>query len=90
MTNDVEVAENLATIATELAKPDNSKWEAAKTCLEKNINAKKYEVITPNGEIIVVFNLSKYCRQNNLNVGHLSSVANGNRKHHKGYGAKKI
>jgi len=30
MVNDVEVAEALATVATELAKPEETKWEAVK------------------------------------------------------------
>lgn len=65
--------------------PENIKAKISKSCLEKNINAKKYNIITPDGDKIVIFNLSKYCRQNKLSNSHMSAVANGKRRHHKGY-----
>ncbi len=38
-----------------------------------------------NGELIEVSNLSKFCRDNNLSQGNMSSVLTGKRKSHKGY-----
>ncbi|KKM66173.1 hypothetical protein LCGC14_1483860 [marine sediment metagenome] len=67
-----------------------TKMKISKTCMDRNINAKKYKIIAPNGSEQIVFNLSKYCRKNNLNVGHMSSVANGQRRHHKGHKVEKI
>ena len=50
--------------------------------------AKYYIVTTPDGEEIEVFNLKKFCRENDLSHKHLSAVTTGKRKHHKGYKAK--
>ena len=46
---------------------------------------KEYIVINPCGERIKVKNLNKFCRENNLDCGHMVSVAKGNRKTHKKY-----
>ena len=35
--------------------------------------AKSYKIKTPTGEIVEVFNLRKYCRENNLYSGHLAT-----------------
>jgi len=48
-------------------------------------NSKNYTFINPNGDIINITNLSKFCRENNLNQGLMSSVANGYRNHHKNW-----
>ena len=61
----------------------------SKTLKNKNVNAKKYKIITPDGDEKIIFNLSEYCRQNNLNPSHMSSVASGNRKHYKQYKVEK-
>jgi group I intron endonuclease len=46
---------------------------------------KEYLVETPSGERIKILNLSKYCRNNHLNVGHLHETLYGKRIQHKGY-----
>jgi len=51
--------------------------------------AKHYWVTSPKGEQIKVFNLKKFCRENDLNAGVLYQVAQGNFKHHKGWTAPK-
>lgn len=50
--------------------------------------AKYYVMTMPDGEEIEVFNLRKFCRENNLNVGAMSSVITGKKNHHKGYKAR--
>jgi hypothetical protein len=45
--------------------------------------AKHYTFISPNGEKVTVFNLRKFCRENNLGLGGMLHVANGNRNNHK-------
>ena len=40
---------------------------------------------TPCGERIQILNLSKYCRNNYLNVGHLHETLYGKRIQHRGY-----
>ena len=47
--------------------------------------SKNWLIITPDNEKIQIKNLAKYCRENNLHNGHMSSIAHGKRNHHKGY-----
>jgi hypothetical protein len=47
--------------------------------------AKDYIFLDPNENKIEIHNLSKYCRENNLNQGLMSAVSLGKRKQHKGY-----
>lgn len=44
-----------------------------------------YIVTTPDGEELRVRNMSKFCRENNLSQGHMSGMACGRRKYHKGW-----
>ena len=46
---------------------------------------KKYYIVYPNGNKIEVRNLNKFCRENNLDCGHMVSIAKGKRKTHKKY-----
>lgn len=52
--------------------------------------AQRYLIIKPNGEQEEIENLNKYCRDNNLHVGNMCSVASGKLKQYKGYKAQKI
>jgi hypothetical protein len=47
--------------------------------------AKHYCFIPPYGEKVEVFNLNKFCKENNLSTSHMAQVAQGNRSHHKGW-----
>ena len=47
--------------------------------------SKTYIITYPDGTEKVITNLKNFCRDNNLNDGHLSSIATGNRKLHKGF-----
>lgn len=51
--------------------------------------AKEYVFTSPEGEVVVVYNLSKFARDNNLNGGHMSMVFSGIRKSHKGWSLAK-
>lgn len=42
-------------------------------------------VITPSGEEIQMKNLGDFCKQNNLQSGHMAKVADGKLRHHKGF-----
>ena len=46
---------------------------------------KEYLVETPDGERQTIQNLSQYCRNNDLNIGHLHETLCGKRVQHKGY-----
>ena len=45
----------------------------------------QFEIKSPNGEIIKGKNIAQFCRENNLNPGHIGSVIKGKRNHHKGW-----
>lgn len=47
--------------------------------------SKTYELVSPNGRIIKIFNLASFCKDNNLDKYHMYKVANGTRKQHKGW-----
>jgi group I intron endonuclease len=46
---------------------------------------KEYLIELPNGERKIIRNLSEYCRNNNLNTGHIHETLYGKRLHHKGH-----
>lgn len=73
-------------------KVDGNKLYSPETCLfvtsaENAIkaNAISFKVISPEGDIVDVYNLSDFCRSRNLTPSALSSVINGKRPKHKGW-----
>jgi hypothetical protein len=55
-----------------------------------NSLAKKYMITTPSGKTFKIKNLNKFAKNNSLMTCHLTRVAQGIRKHHKGYIAKYV
>ena len=53
-------------------------------------HAKCYKVITPDGRIDIIKNLSKYCKENNLHTSNMCQVARGKMRHYKGYYCEKM
>ena len=51
----------------------------------KQVKSKHYVVVSPDNIEYDVFNLSDFCKKYNLSQAHMSSVANGQRTHHKGW-----
>jgi hypothetical protein len=47
--------------------------------------AKRYQFVSPNGDKVTVFNLRRFCRENNLNASHMAQVALGKENQHKGW-----
>jgi hypothetical protein len=47
--------------------------------------SKEYIITDPDGNEFEVNNLTKWCRENNLDQGNMTRVANGKAKQHKGY-----
>lgn len=47
--------------------------------------AKEFTFVSPVGEIVDVFNLSAFCRDNKLDKSAMQKVSNGLRKSHKGW-----
>jgi hypothetical protein len=52
--------------------------------------SKFWEIILPSGEIIVIKNMNKFCKENNLNASRMGLIAKGLAKTHKGYRCKKL
>ncbi|AUR91783.1 winged helix-turn-helix DNA-binding domain protein [Vibrio phage 1.164.O._10N.261.51.A7] len=48
-------------------------------------NAKNYKLISPEGVLVEVFNLKKFCNENELSDGNIGMVIRGKRNHHKGW-----
>ena len=60
-----------------------------------NINSRLvyiYELVSPKSKKIVIYNMSKFCKENGLSKESMLQVCDGKRKqgHHKGWKAKKI
>tara|TARA_B110000908_G_C9812017_1_gene253357 strand:+ start:132 stop:506 length:375 start_codon:yes stop_codon:yes gene_type:complete len=78
-----EYTKNLMSKASR-GKPKSS--EHAKNNGEAH--AKTYIITNPNGEVFIIRNLSKFCRENDLNTGTMCTVAKGIYTQHKGYKVK--
>ena len=70
----------------------DSKLYSSETCsfVSKKDNtvkarAKHYKFINPDGDLVEIYNLNKFCKDNNLNQGHLCSVSTGKRLQYKGW-----
>lgn len=60
--------------------------------IEKRVEsvAKTYEITDPSGRVFMVKNLTKFCKQYNLNQGNMNNVALGRYKSSKGYKVKLV
>ena len=47
--------------------------------------SKTYKITEPTGEVLIVKNLTKFCKERNLNQGNMNNVALGRYKSSKGY-----
>jgi hypothetical protein len=52
--------------------------------------SKSYLITNPEGQTFQITNLNKYCRDNNLHVGNMCSVASGKLKQYKGFKVQKL
>jgi hypothetical protein len=48
-------------------------------------NSKKYKLISPEGEVIDIVNLTQFAKDNNLSIGCLQQVVSGRNKAHRGW-----
>jgi len=62
--------------------------EETKKKLTKSLCKYTYEITTPNGDIEIITNMRKYCRDNNLGQPSMYRTANGIQTNHKGYKAR--
>lgn len=63
---------------------DNLEWCTAQYNKEYS-SSKKYTFISPIGEEVQVFNLSRFCKDNNLSNGSMYHLLSGKYKQHKGW-----
>lgn len=66
----------------------NLQWITQQENVERS-QAKTYFFRSPAGELVEVFNLSKYCGNHGLSTGNMCAVHGGKRNHHKGWRAAK-
>ena len=64
--------------------------ESCKEKISKSHSKNTYELKSPNGEILLIKNLSKFCKENNLQQSAFVMIMNGERKHHKKWTIKKL
>jgi group I intron endonuclease len=63
---------------------------------EKSVEGKfkkiiyRYKITKPDGSIVYTDNLTKFCRENDLNLTCLCRMMNGSQKYHKGYEIKRV
>ena len=60
------------------------KWVVSKENIEYS-QAMTFDFTNPKGEIVTVFNLSKFCKNEGLSQGCMSNVNNGKNKAHNGW-----
>ena len=74
---------------TEEVKEKISKTKKGKPWVDSQwkTRTKTYEVTKPNGEVVIVQGLNKFCKEEGLAAANLCAVAKGRLKQHKGYTA---
>lgn len=55
-----------------------------------NHSVKSFVVTNINGEVYIITNMAKFCRDNNLSASKMCSVSKGNRTHHKGWKVQEL
>lgn len=65
-------------------KLSNLEWVTRQYNMEYSIS-KTYFLKSPEGEVVEIFNLEKFARDNLLDSSNLNKVFAGKRKHHKGW-----
>lgn len=63
---------------------DNLEWCTSQYNSEYT-NAKMHKLLSPTGEVLTIYNLNKFCKENGLCNGALYQVVKGTRNSHKGY-----
>ena len=72
------------------ASNNNKKQRDTLSKLGRTIAEQEWEIVTPNGEELIISNLAKYCRENGLDKSKMCLVSKGKYRQHKGYTCKKL
>ncbi|AGG58196.1 hypothetical protein VPDG_00035 [Vibrio phage henriette 12B8] len=65
-------------------EPDNCRWDTQQSNNEENLS-KHYKIKNPNGELVEIYNIRKFGRDNGLDPSALLRVINGINSHHKNW-----
>lgn len=65
-------------------EPDNCRWDTHQSNLEE-AHAKHFVMVSPSGDVVDIYNLNKFSRDNNLNGSCMHAVYGGHKKTHKGW-----
>lgn len=65
-------------------EPDNCRWDTQQSNNEENFS-KHYKFVNPDGDVVELFNIRKFGRDNGLDPSALLRVNDGSRTHHKGW-----
>lgn len=55
---------------------ENLQWTTTQGNIEYS-TAKLYEVVSPEGELILIYNMKKFCREHELNAGNMNNLVRG-------------
>lgn len=89
--NHSEETKNKQSIKRKEWYKNNESPNKGKPCLEStkkalsNKNSKEYKLLSPEGKIVEIKNLTQFAKENDLNVGCLYHVIFGRNKSHKGW-----
>ena len=70
---------------TNLSKPVSDLGRANIAAAMDKTHSKTWLVISPENEEFIISNLNRFCKEHNLNQGNMGKIADGTRKHHKGW-----
>jgi group I intron endonuclease len=81
-------SEEMATLRMRVSNQWKELSDEDRTAVSKKMASRKmkrYVVTSPNGQVHDVVNLKAFCKEHNLNQGHMCGVANGRYSHSKGW-----
>lgn len=82
--NDMQIDKDIKSVGIKMYSPDNCILISSQSNSEYS-NAKTWTVISPDGELIEIYNLEKFCNENNLAHSSMAKVSRGLQKSHRGY-----
>jgi hypothetical protein len=68
-----------------MSEEAKQKLRKPKTEEHKAKRKETYVYLSPEGQLVTIFGLNEFCKQNNLSKGAMSLVRSGKRQHHKGW-----
>lgn len=64
--------------------------ESCKEKISQSHSKNTYELKRPDGQILIIRNLSKFCKENNLHQSAFVGIMKGERKHHRNWTIRKL